>query len=118
MNDAPGAKHASGFGMKAGGKSSGVGASGIPKTPTSASTATAEHLLNGNSFAVSIQTATAAKKSDVGGGGTVGADVAKPQEPGSPQQEESAMGVVPKEEAEGKDSASGVTNNAPGAEQA
>jgi hypothetical protein len=28
------------------------------------------------------------------------------------------MGVVPEEEAEGKDSASGVTNNAPGAEQA
>jgi len=37
MHDVPGAEHASGGGLKSGGRSSGVGASGFPMGPTAAS---------------------------------------------------------------------------------
>ena len=95
--------------MKFGGQSSGVEMSGGPTEPTSASTTTAEQVLVGSSVTVAIQAILAAKGSDTGGGGTVGADVMKAQEPDSPQHE-SVVGVAPEEEAEDveDDSASGT----------
>jgi hypothetical protein len=77
MNDAPGAEHASSGGMTIGGQSSGVGESGGPTEPTSASTATAEQIFVGVSSVVATQTVAAAKGSDAGNGGTAGADVMK-----------------------------------------
>jgi hypothetical protein len=53
-HDAPGAGHTIGGGMKFGGQSSVVGASGSPTEPTSASTTTAEQVLVGASSVVAI----------------------------------------------------------------
>jgi hypothetical protein len=57
MNDAPGAEHASGGGMKSGGQRSGVGASGGLMETTSASTTTAEQVPVVRSSVVAVQTA-------------------------------------------------------------
>jgi hypothetical protein len=59
----------------------------------------------------------AAKGSDAGGGGSVGADATKAQEPGIPQQEEYVVGVAPEKEAE-EDAASKAMHYAPGFEYA
>jgi len=100
-----------------GGQSSGVGASGGSTEPTAASTETEEPFLVGASSAVAVQAAAAAKGGDLDGDGTVGADAAKAQEPGSSHQEEGVLGAAPEDEAE-EDSASGAINDAPGAERA
>jgi hypothetical protein len=99
-HDVPGAEYASGGGMMSGGQSSGVGASGGSTELTAASTETDEPFLAGASSAVAVQTAAAAKGGDLDGGGTVGADVTKAQEPGSSHQEEGVLGVAPDDKAE------------------
>jgi hypothetical protein len=48
--------------------------------------------------------------------GTVGEDMMKAQEPSSPQQEEGVLGVATEDKAEGDDTASAATKDAPGAE--
>ena len=72
-HDAPGAGHTIGGGLKFGGQSSVVGASGSPTELQAASTTTAEQVLVGASSVVAIQAAVADKSSDADGGGTAGA---------------------------------------------
>ena len=103
--------------MNTGGKSSGAGASGGPTEPAAASTTTAEPLLVGVICVAAIQDVAAAKGSDAGSGGYIGAYVTKAQELDSPQKEECVVGVVPEAELE-EDAASRAMHNAPGAEYA
>jgi hypothetical protein len=105
MHDVPGAELAIGGGLKSSGQSRGG-----PTESTTASTSTAEQVLVGLSFTFAIQAILAAKGSDTGGGGTIGADVMKTHELGSPQLE-SVVGVAPEEEAEDveDDTARGAT---------
>ena len=113
----PGAEHTIGGGMEFGGQSSWVGMSSGPTEPTAASTETEEQFFAGASSEVAVQAAAAAKGGDLDGDGTVGADAAKAQEPGSSHQEEGVLGAAPEDEAE-KDSARRAINDAPGAERA
>jgi hypothetical protein len=114
INDAPGAKHASGGGMAIGGQSSGVGASSGPTEPTSASTTTAEQVFVGSSSLVANQTVAAAKGSDAGVGSTVGEDDMKSQELGSPQQQhEGVVGVASEDESAGYAAANGAIYDVP-----
>ena len=92
-----------------------MSASGGPTEPTSASTTTAEHVLVGASSVVAIETVAAAKGSDAGDGGTVGADVMKAQELGSPQHE-GVVGVAPEEKSAGEFVAIGAMHYEPGSE--
>jgi hypothetical protein len=64
---------------------------------------------------VTIQAILAAKGSDAGDGGTVGADVMKAQELGSPQHE-GVVGAAPEEESAGEVTASGAMHDVPGVE--
>ena len=73
--------------------------SGGPTEPKAASTNTEEQFLVGASSEVAVQAAAAAKGGDLDGGGTVGADVTKAQEPGRSHQEKGDVGVAPEEEA-------------------
>jgi hypothetical protein len=85
--------------MIPGGQSSGAGASGGSTEPTAASTETEEPFLAGASSAVAVQAAAAAKRGDLGGGGTVGADATKAQEPGRSHQEKGDVAFAPEDEA-------------------
>jgi hypothetical protein len=64
MHGALGSKQTSGGGIKATGQGSGVGTSGGPTEPTSASTTTAEKVLVGERTVVAIQTVAAANGCD------------------------------------------------------
>jgi hypothetical protein len=64
MHDVPGAEQTIGGGMKFGGQSSGVGMSGGPTEPTSASTTTAEQVLVEESSVVASQAVAEAKRSE------------------------------------------------------
>jgi hypothetical protein len=98
-NDVPGAEYASGGGMMSGGQRSGMGTSGGSTEPKAASTETEEPFLADASSPVAVQTAAAAKRGDLDGGGTVGADVKKAQEPGRSHQEKGDVDVAPEVEA-------------------